>query len=135
MERGVRSAGRRFRIFAGVSALSVITGQAMLFGLHSVAGADAVVSNLISTITNTALVFVANRRWVWPTQSSVSIRREAVPFAAMAAAGLLVSTLFVWFVSKRVGDGVWVNIANLAAFGAVWLVRFAVLERVVYRSA
>ena len=103
-------------------------------GLHSVLGIDPVQSNLLSTSGNTALVFVASRRWVWNVDSRISLRREVVPFAVLAGVGLALSTILVWITAETIGEGLWVNAANLTAFGVVWLVRFFVLDRWIYGS-
>ena len=123
-----------FGRFALVSLASLVTGHILLYGLHSVMGVAPVPANLLSTTLNTALVFVANRRWVWNVDGSISVRREVVPFILLAGAGLALSTLMVWATAALIGEGLWVNAANLTAFGIVWLARFFVLDRWVYGS-
>lgn len=121
-----------FGRFALVSLASLVTGHILLYGIHVWMGVDPVPSNLLSTTGNTALVFVANRRWVWRYDGEVSVRREVVPFALLALAGLGLSTLFVWITAAFIGEGLWVNAANLTAFGIVWLARFFILDAWIY---
>ena len=124
---------RAFGRFAAVSIGSVVVGHALLFFLHSVAHVEPVSANLISTLINSVLVFLANRRWVWSVDGIISVRAEVVPFLLLVAAGLIVSTVLVWATTNAVGEGLWVNAANLAGFGLVWLARFFVFDRIVYR--
>ncbi len=125
----------RFGRFAVVSLLSLITGHVLLYGIHVWLGVAPVPSNLCSTTINTALVFVANRSWVWNVDDAVSIRREVVPFVLLALIGLAVSTTLVWVTASTIGEGLWVNLANLCGFGLVWIARYFVLDRVVYGAA
>lgn len=125
----------RFGRFVVVSAATVVTGHVILYWLHSVAGLDPVPANITSTIANTAIVLVANRRWVWNVDGEIDLRTEVIPFAVIAVVGLAVSTLLVWGTSIVIGEGLWVNAANLVGFGLVWLSRFVFLDSVVYGQA
>jgi len=126
--------GQVFGRFALVSLASLVTGHILLYGIHVWMDVDPVPSNLASTTINTALVFVANRRLVWNVDGEISLRREVLPFALLAVLGLLVSTALVWVVATTIGEGLWVNAANLTGFGLVWIARFFVLDRVIYRE-
>jgi putative flippase GtrA len=118
--------------FAIVSLVSLVTGHILLYGIHVWMGQDPVPSNIASTAINTVLVFFANRRWVWNVQDRVSFRREVVPFGLLALLGLAVSTLLVWITAETIGEGLWVNLANIVGFGLVWIARFFLLDRWVY---
>ena len=126
--------GQVFGRFALVSLASLVTGHILLYGIHVWMSVDPVPSNIASTTLNTAIVFVANRRLVWNVDGEVSIRREVIPFALLAVLGLLVSTGLVWLVSTTIGEGLWVNAANLTGFGLVWIARFFILDRLIYRE-
>lgn len=123
-----------FGRFAAVSLGSLVTGHVLLYGIHSVMGVEPVLANLLSTTLNTVLVFIANRRYVWNVDGNISLRREVVPFALLALAGLALSTVFVWVTAETIGEGLWVNAANLAAFGIVWLARFFIIDRWIYAA-
>lgn len=123
-----------FGRYAVVSAVSLVTGHLLLYGFHVWMAIDPVPANLFSTASNTVLVFGASRRWVWNVDGRIDLRREVMPFAAFAVVGLAVSTLFVGAVAATIGEGLWVNAANLAGFGTVWLARFFVIDRWMYRD-
>lgn len=126
--------GQVFGRFALVSLASLVTGHLLLYGIHVWMEVDPVPSNIASTTLNTAIVFVANRRLVWNVDGEISVRREVVPFALLAVLGLAVSTGLVWVVSATIGEGLWVNAANLTGFGLVWIARFFVLDRLIYQA-
>ena len=127
----------RFGLFGRysiVSAASLITGHLLLYGFHVWLSIDPIPANLLSTASNTVLVFGANRRWVWNVDGRIDLRREVVPFGVFAVVGLAVSTVFVGAVAATIGEGLWVNAANLMGFGTVWLGRFFVIDRWMYRD-
>jgi len=131
--RVTRSARQRtFQRFVVVSAGTVVTGQLILYSLHSIAGMAPVPANITSTVANTAIVLAANRRWVWGVNGAVHVRRELIPFAAIAAAGLLVSTILVAVVANLIGEGLWVNAANMTGFALLWVLRFVLIDRYIY---
>jgi len=121
-----------FARFVMVSAGTFVTGQLILYWIHSIVGVAPVPANVASTAANTAIVLAANRRWVWRVNGAVNLRRELAPFAAIAAAGLLVSTVLVAVVARFIGDGLWVNAANMTGFALLWVLRFVLIDRYVY---
>ncbi len=121
-----------FGRYATVSAASLITGHILLYGFHVWMSIAPIPANFLSTTSNTILVFGANRRWVWNVDGRIDVRREVVPFILFALIGLAVSTAFVGIVAATIGEGLWVNAANLTAFGVVWMARFFVLDRWIY---
>jgi len=128
-----RSARQRtFQRFVIASAGTFVTGQLILYWLHSIVGMAPVTANITSTIANTTLVLAASRRWVWGVNGAVNVRRELVPFAAIAAAGLLISTILVAVVANLIGEGLWVNAANMSGFALLWVLRFVLIDRYIY---
>ena len=60
---------------------------------------------------------------------------EVLPFWGLAVAGLILSTLAVGYAERNFEADIMVNVASVAAFGVVWIVKFVVLERVMWRTA
>ncbi len=97
-------------------------------------------ANLVATAVGTIPSFELNRRWVWHRDGAASTRREVLPFAAMSAAGLVLSTLAVsaagrWTDAAGLTGAtrtVVIQAASIAAFGALWLVQFVILDRVLF---
>lgn len=96
-------------------------------------------SNVVATLVATIPSFELNRRWVWRKQGRRSLSGEVVPYVALTVAGIVLSTVSVHFVGEatthwsRLGHTVAVELANIAAFGSLWVIQFAVLELWLFR--
>ena len=99
-------------------------------------------ANVVATAVGTVPSFELNRRWVWRQRGSASITGQVVPFAVLSFAGLALSTLTVTVtaavVDARGIDGaartLLVQAANLAGFGALWVLQFVLLDRWLFRA-
>ena len=126
----------RYSVVSGISTVTSLTILGVLVGLF---GVDAVVANVAATAVGTVPSFELNRRWVWFDQSQRSVLRQVTPFCTLSFAGLVLSTLTVRVVSARtvhLSRG-WhtlaVEVANVTAYGALWVVQFVLLDRVLFR--
>ena len=103
------------------------------------AGMGAGAANVVAVCCGIPVSYVANRRWTWRRTGRASVAREVIPFWVLSLAGLLASTLVVaWVGGLSVGwsDGVRavaLPVAEAATFAALWLVQFAVLDRLIFR--
>ncbi len=118
--------------YAGVSGVSLVVTQAMLYLGKGVLGWPGVVANVVAVCVAAAPAYLLNRAWVWGRRGSHSWRAEVVPFWSYNLLGLVFSTLLV-----AGADGVWgstwsVMAANLIAFGVLWLGKFLFLEKVLF---
>jgi putative flippase GtrA len=126
----------RYSAVSGISTVSSLTVLGVLVGLF---GVDAVVANVLATAVGTVPSFELNRRWVWFDQSQRSVLRQVTPFCTLSFAGLVLSTLTVRAVSARTIDlsrgwhTLAVEAANVTAYGALWVVQFVLLDRVLFR--
>lgn len=124
-----------------VSVLTTGLSASLLVALTAFVGMAAASANVVATLAGTGPSYALNRRWVWRRDGRSSLRREVVPFWALSIAGLVLSTIAVAKVAE-LGAGwsgsaraVALPLANLSAFGALWLVQFALLDRVLFRGA
>jgi putative flippase GtrA len=100
-------------------------------------------ANVISTSCGIVPSFELNRRWVWSKLGSRSMLGEVVPFCALTFAGLGLSTLSVHVVNTLALGAGWSReartatdeLANVSAFGAVWVVQYVILDRLVFGEA
>jgi putative flippase GtrA len=120
--------------YSGVSVVNLIVGQSLLFMFHSVLGWRAVVANFFAVCLSAAPAYMMSRRWVWRQEGAHSMTNEVLPFWALAVAGLVVSTLAVGFAEEHFDAAIMVNVANIVGFGLVWVVKFVVLEHVMWRT-
>ncbi len=120
--------------FAGVSVVGVVITQALL--LLFAGGLDwaAVLANIVATTLAALPVFLLNRRWVWGKKGQHSVSREIVPFWSYTLLGLAVSTGLVAVASAVWGQILAVMAANLLGWGVLWLGKFVLLERYLFRD-
>jgi putative flippase GtrA len=124
--------------YAGVSLISTLTSLSVLGLLVGVCGVAAVPANLAATAAGTGPSFELNRRWVWSRVGRRSVGREVVPFCALSFAGLLLSTVTVRAASvlsahagRLMHTGA-VELANVGAYGSLWILQFVLLDRVLF---
>ena len=124
--------------YAAVSGVATATSLSILGILVGVLGVDAAAANVVATAVGTVPSFELNRRWVWIDRTRRSVLRQVTPFCTLSFAGLVISTLAVHAASARtIGwSRGWhtlaVEAANVSAYGALWVVQFVLLDRVLF---
>jgi glycosyltransferase involved in cell wall biosynthesis len=137
--RMLRARVPKFVRYTGVSVIATLVSLVVLGVLVRTDLATPGWANVIATLVGTVPSFELNRRWVW-RQRGRPLVAEAGPFVALSLAGLALSTLTVhlagaWATSIGYGPGgraVVAEAAHLAAFGSLWLLQFALLDRVLF---
>jgi putative flippase GtrA len=124
--------GARLIRYAGVSVVGVVAGQTLLFVFYQVLGWQAIVANSLAVAVATVPSYLLNRAWVWKKAGAHSFGAEILPFWGMAFLGLMLSNLFVHLVERRWESWILINLANLSAFGLLWIVKYMVLDRVLF---
>ena len=132
VERLTRGHKQRFLRYAGVSAIAVPLGQLLLQIFLQVLSWHAVAANVAAVTITAVPSYLLNRHWVWQKSGKNHFMREVLPFWGMALAGLALSTVFVWLVSQWTSSAVWIGLANLSAFGVLWVVKYAVLHSYIF---
>lgn len=127
--------GAKLIRFGAVSAFNVILGQVLLFTSQVALEWPAVAANVFAVSVGAVPAYMLSRYWVWEKRGKNQIMREVIPFWTLALIGFAISTLAVWYVDTRwdVGPLV-VNLTNLAAFGVIWVAKFAILDRVLFKA-
>jgi putative flippase GtrA len=119
-------------LYALVSVVAVVTGQAVLWTCSGLLGWDPVPSNVTSVAIGSIPSYVLNRSWVWGKKGKSHLWKEIVPFWGMALLGLLLSTVAVAWASSWNDATIVVSAANLAAFGVIWVGKFFVLHHLLF---
>ena len=138
--RPLAAALRKLARYATVSAISTSVTLSLLGAMIYTKALAPGWANVVATGIGTVPSFELNRRWVWSKHTRRSVFREVVPFCALSFCGLGLSTLMVslaasWSTSAGLGSGATALIsqaANLATFGALWVVQFFLLDRVLF---
>jgi putative flippase GtrA len=126
--------------YGAVPAIATATSLTVLGALVATRTTSAGWANVIATGVGTVPSFELNRRWVWGRRGARSVQAEVVPFCALSAAGLVLSTLAVTAIARWADAAglasatrtLAVQAANLAAFGSLWLAQFLVLDRLLF---
>ena len=126
----------RFRVlgpkFIAVSLIGTVISQSLIVLFKGRWDWNGGVANLVAVCISAVPSYYLNRAWVWGKRGSSSMAREVLPFWIMTLAGLALSTFFA-YVADRIWDAtIAVNIANLAGFGVLWVLKFLVLDRYVF---
>jgi putative flippase GtrA len=122
-----------------VSVGTTLLSAAVLVALALGAGVPAGSANVIAVCCGIAPSYFANRHWVWGRSGRGDLAREVLPFWILSLAGLVVSTVAVSIVASVAGQwstsarAIALPLANLSVFGALWLVQFALLDKVLFR--
>ena len=126
--------------YGAVSILATLTSLTVLGTIVATATLTPGWANIVATCVGTVPSFELNRRWVWGRTGRRSLAAEIGPFCVLSLSGLALSTLLVstvghWATSAGL-DAFWrtaaVEVANVAAFGSLWLLQFLVLDRVLF---
>ncbi len=134
ISRMLRAYGPKLLRYAGVTCVNVVNGLLLLFFFHGVLGWPGIAANAAAVTISTIPAYLLSRRWVWEQTGPNRLGSEVAPFWAMAFLGLVVSTVMVGWASANFDADYIVYAANLAAFGVLWVIKFFVLEKLMWKS-
>jgi putative flippase GtrA len=131
--------------FGAVSAVSIVLSQSLLALFVGVMRLHEQLGAILSASISTLPAFQLSRRWVWRKQGSSHMTREVLPFWFMALLGLALSTFVVGITGRWARHHIDVQkhhltftlvvmLSQLAAYGVLWLVRFFVLDHLVFHE-
>ena len=127
-----RDYGQKLIRFAGVSVVNVFTGQTLLVILYGRLGWPGVAANAVAVLVGSIPAYLLSRHYVWKQDKGDHTIGEILPFWSLAFVGLLLSTLLVGVVDSFSDRTIAVQAANAIAFGLLWIIRFAVLEHLLW---
>jgi len=131
---------RRLMRYGAVSVVSTTVSLTVLGVLVSTHTLSPGWANVVATACGTVPSFELNRRWVWGRSGRRSMVNEVGPFCALTFAGLALSTTAVacagaFATSAGLSEAlrtIVIELANVAAWGSIWLGQFVVLDRVLF---
>lgn len=131
---------RRFIRYSFVSAANVAIGQALLIFAFGILRWPAVAANAFSAVLAAGPAYILSRQWVWQRTGRSHMLSEVLPFWSLALVGLAASTGAVSLAGNiatsvsttRSTQTIFIAAAALLAYGIVWILRFAVLDRYVF---
>jgi putative flippase GtrA len=128
-----RYGGKALR-YSTVSLCGVAITQALIFLFFGVLDWNAALANFVAVMISSVPAYLLNRAWVWNKRDAHSFSREVVPFWGMAILGLILSTIAVAIVDNYTDAAVFVSLTNIAAFGTLWVAKFFILEKVLFKG-
>lgn len=127
--------GAKLLRWGAVSAFNVVLGQVLLYGAQVALHWAPVASNVFAVSIGAIPAYILSRYWVWERRGKNHIMREVLPFWTLALIGFALSTGLIWFVDAQWSPSPWViNLTNLIAYGFVWLAKFVVLDRLLFKT-
>jgi putative flippase GtrA len=121
--------------YSTASVAGVCVGQPVLWLCYGVFGWSDLTSNLVSVTCGAVPNYLVNRYWTWQQSGKNRLWGEVVPFWVMSVLGMILSLIAVDYADRRWGTTLAVAIAQLAGFGVVWVAKFLVLDRLMWRIA
>jgi len=135
-------AGRRAIRYVTTSGIGVVLTQALLSLFLYVFHWPGGPSNVLAVSLVSVPAFLLNKYWVWGKRGRAHMRKEVLPFWLFTIAGLALSTLAVVAVvaltkdpdvpSLENGNKLAVQFANLAGFGALWILKYLFLDKIMF---
>jgi putative flippase GtrA len=126
--------------YSAVSMINVLIGQGLLVFFSALLHLSPAISNVLAVSISAVPAYYLTRAWVWGKTGKSHLTKEVLPFWGFAFAGLILSTGAVWVATHITGivdippaDRTFIqklvpNLANLFAFGVLWVVKFFVLD-------
>ncbi|MEU6645257.1 GtrA family protein [Saccharomonospora sp. NPDC046836] len=127
---------------AASSALATAVSQVTLIGLLFW-GASATAASAVAFVAGAIPNYFVARRWAWGRTGKPHVKRELVPYLAVIGVGALASvgltTIAGMFTEPLNISGITriivLDVAYLSSYAVVFLFKFALLDRLVYRNA
>lgn len=126
--------GRKALKYSMVSAIAVACSQAVLVFCSLVLDWDPVPSNVTAVAVSSVPSYLLNRAWVWGRTGKHDWLREIAPFWVFAFVGLGFSTLLVSLASNWSDATIVLSLANLTAFGILWVGKYLVLDQLLFNA-
>ncbi|MDQ6698048.1 MAG: GtrA family protein [Actinomycetota bacterium] len=133
---------RRLGRYGAVSIVTSLVVMGVLGVLVGVIDAPAGWSTAAASCVGIALSYELNRRWAWENRTQGRTPLQMLSFTTINLTGLAMSSFAVHTValvasqhhlSRLVRTGA-VESVNIAAWGALWVIQFLILDRFVFRA-
>lgn len=121
--------------FVGVTVVTALLGQFLIFTFFVGLRWPALVSNAVAVAVVAAVGFVLSIRFVWTEADEQARTGQAAAFMASSFLGLLISSICVAVVTTATPHPLGANLGSFVGYGIAWGIRFLLLDRVVFRSA
>jgi putative flippase GtrA len=134
---------RKLVRYGSVSVISTLLTNILLFVFYDkISLGSAMECNALATGIVTIPAYYLNRTWTWRKQGKSDFWREVAPFWVIAAFALALSTVVVGITAHnadhiahtKLTRSLLLNAANIITYGAIWVVRFTLYNRFLFRE-
>ena len=131
--------GRKQLRYMGVSLVFVPIGQILIQVLGTVFDGNFTLASIVAAAILTIPNFFANKLLVWKNTSKDNLRTQVVVFWVAAMLGVSLATGLTYVVQQLTEDNsslvqrVSVFVAQMTGFGIVWVGRYLVLDRWLFK--
>jgi putative flippase GtrA len=119
--------------YSVASGTGVVTDAVVLVMCAELLGMSFMTSHLTAVAVASTPNYLINRHWTWQQQGKNRLWGEVIPFWVMAFLGFVLSTLFVAYAKEQWGTTLTVLAANLSGFGVLWILKFLVLDKLMWK--
>jgi putative flippase GtrA len=151
MEHARTDDGRKQIRYALISVVFLPLGQIFiqifaLFIKNNCGDGNFVASSVLSAAILTFPNFYANKRWVWRDTNRDNLRTQVVVFWVAAMLGSALATLLTWVAQSSfhhaagchhatvpLGERALVFLAQIVGFGLVWIGRYFILDKWLFK--
>ena len=133
---------RRFSRYAVGSVVAFGASNVAFLLLYGLGLTSPQVASVLAFAAGIPVNYVLNRRWAWQRRGRPGLRDELLPYAAVVATSVIGSAVGTWAADRWVQSadlpralevGV-VDAAFVAINGTLFLVKYVLLDRVVFRE-
>lgn len=131
--------GRKQLRYMGVSVVFVPIGQVLIQVLGSVFDGNFTLASIVAAAILTIPNFFANKLLVWKDTSKDNLRTQVIVFWVAAMLGVSLATGLTYVVQQMTEDSsslvqrISVFVAQMTGFGIVWVGRYLVLDRWLFK--
>ena len=131
---------RRLGRYLATSVVATAISEATLlavYGMHLLAASPAAA---VASLAGTVPSYAMSRYWIWPEADRRRPGRQAIAFWVLALVSLGLSSLVIGLAAGDAPAGhlahlVVVGVAYVGTYGALWILKFLVYQRHLFRPA
>jgi putative flippase GtrA len=134
---GKESLAARFSRYTAGSIVAFAVSEAALIIFFGTGFVGAAAASVLAFVAGAIPNYFLNRSWVWNRRGRISVRHELVPYALVSLATLAVAAIATSAAaaiapSGRGAQTLFVAMAYLATYGALFVAKFAVYHRFIF---
>jgi putative flippase GtrA len=126
--------------YAVTSVVATVASEATLLIVYGTGALGASASAVVASLAGTFPSYAMSRYWIWPEADRGHTARQATAFWVIALVSLVLSSAATGAAAHLAPAGraahlAVVGLAYIGVYGALWLAKFAIYQRVLFRPA